>query len=53
VPPIGAYFADDLEAAAFHAVRSAVVTHAHPEAQVGAVAVALAAALTWRGKSES
>ncbi len=48
VPPVGAYFADDLEAAAFHAARSAVVTHAHPEAQAGAIAVALAAALTWQ-----
>lgn len=48
VPPIGAYFADDLEAAALHAARSAVVTHAHSEAQAGAVAVALAAALTWQ-----
>lgn len=46
--PIGAYFADDLEAAAYHAARSALVTHAHPEAQAGAVAVALAAALTWQ-----
>jgi ADP-ribosylglycohydrolase len=47
VPPVGAYFADDLEATVAHAARSAVVTHAHPEAVAGAVAVALAAALTW------
>lgn len=48
VPPIGAYFADDLAAAAEHAARSAVVTHAHPEAVAGAIAVAVTAALTWQ-----
>lgn len=48
VPPIGAYFADDLAAAADHAARSAVVTHAHPEAVAGAIAVAVAAALSWQ-----
>jgi ADP-ribosylglycohydrolase/SAM-dependent methyltransferase len=42
--PIGAYFADDLHAAAEHARRSAEITHAHPEGQAGAIAVALAAA---------
>ena len=30
VAPIGAYFADDLEAVVEHAARSAEVTHAHP-----------------------
>ncbi len=35
VPPIGAYFADDLEAPVAHAARSAIVTHAHPEAVAG------------------
>lgn len=48
VPPIGAYFADDLAAVAEHAARSAVVTHAHPEAVAGAIAVAVTAALTWQ-----
>lgn len=48
VPPIGAYFADDLAAAVEHAARSAVVTHAHPEAVAGAIAVAVAAALSWQ-----
>jgi ADP-ribosylglycohydrolase len=48
VPPIGAYFADDLRAAAEHAARSAVVTHAHPEAVAGAVAVAVTATLVWQ-----
>lgn len=42
--PIGAYFADDLDAVVEHARASAEVTHAHPEGQAGAVAVALAAA---------
>jgi ADP-ribosylglycohydrolase len=53
VPPIGAYFADDPEAAADHAARSAVVTHAHPEAVAGAVAVAIAAALTWQRREHA
>jgi ADP-ribosylglycohydrolase len=48
VAPVGAYFADDLDATIEHARRSAVVTHAHPEAVAGAIAVAVAAALAWR-----
>lgn len=42
--PIGAYFADQPEAIVEQAQRSACVTHAHPDGQAGAVAVALAAA---------
>ena len=42
--PVGAYFADDLSAAAAQATLSAEVTHAHPEGIAGAVAVAVAAA---------
>lgn len=42
--PIGAYFCDDLSRAAEEARRSAEVTHAHPEGQAGAIAVAVAAA---------
>lgn len=48
VAPVGAYFADDLAAAVTHAVRSADVTHTHPEATAGAIAVAVAAALAWQ-----
>jgi ADP-ribosylglycohydrolase len=44
VAPVGAYFADDLDSVVEHARRSAVVTHAHPEAVAGAIAVAVAAA---------
>jgi ADP-ribosylglycohydrolase len=44
VAPLGAYFADDLDAVVEHARRSAEVTHAHSEATVGAIAVAVAAA---------
>src|SRR5262245_22001769 len=55
VAPVGAYFADDLQRAAAEAVRSAEVTHAHPEAAAGAVAVTIAAALAWqwRGRETS
>jgi ADP-ribosylglycohydrolase len=44
VAPLGAFFADDPEAVVKQAARSAQVTHAHPEGQAGAIAVALAAA---------
>jgi ADP-ribosylglycohydrolase len=41
VAPLGAYFADDLDAVVSQARASAEVTHAHPDGQAGAVAVAL------------
>jgi ADP-ribosylglycohydrolase len=44
VPPLGAYFAASLDHAADQALRSAEVTHAHPEGVVGGIAVAVAAA---------
>jgi ADP-ribosylglycohydrolase len=44
VAPLGAYFADDPRQLAEQARLSAEVTHAHPEGQAGAVAVAAAAA---------
>ena len=43
--PIGGYFHDDLQRAAREARLSAAITHAHPEGQAGAMAVAVAAAL--------
>lgn len=46
--PIGAYFADDFEAAAREARASAEPTHAHPDGQAGAIAVAVAAAIAAR-----
>ncbi|MAT44373.1 MAG: crystallin J1 [Anaerolineaceae bacterium] len=45
VPPLGAFFADDLERVVSEASLSAEVTHAHPEGIAGAVAIAVAAAL--------
>ncbi len=42
--PVGAYFADDLARVVSEAQASAEVTHAHPEGQSGAVAIAIAAA---------
>ncbi|MFE6129990.1 ADP-ribosylglycohydrolase family protein [Streptomyces sp. NPDC056437] len=50
VPPLGAWFATDLELVARQAELSARVTHAHPEGVAGAVAVATAAALSTRGE---
>ena len=48
VAPVGAYFADDLDAVVLNAARSSEVTHAHPEAIAGATAVAVGAAWAWR-----
>jgi ADP-ribosylglycohydrolase len=42
--PIGAYFADDYDRVVYEAKLSAEITHAHPDGQTGAVAVALASA---------
>lgn len=50
--PVGAFFHQDLERAAREARASAEVTHAHPEAAFGAIAVALAAALACRARIE-
>jgi ADP-ribosylglycohydrolase len=51
VAPVGAYFADDIERVLHEARRSAVVTHAHPEGQAGALAVAAAAA--WAAQAQT
>lgn len=48
VAPLGAWFSADPDHAAEQARRSAEVTHAHPQGIAGAVAVAVAAALTAR-----
>lgn len=46
--PLGAFFADDLDAVVEQAAHSAVVTHTHPEGVAGCIAVAVAAAYAWR-----
>ena len=48
--PIGAYFADDIQRVILEARASAEVTHAHPDGQTGAIAIALAAAWMVREK---
>ncbi|MFH9824790.1 ADP-ribosylglycohydrolase family protein [Streptomyces bobili] len=50
VAPLGAWFHTDLAQVVEQATRSAEVTHAHPEGIAGAVAVAVAAALSARGR---
>ncbi|MET8699517.1 ADP-ribosylglycohydrolase family protein [Kitasatospora sp. NPDC004723] len=52
VAPLGAWFADDLDAVARQAELQARTTHFHPEAVAGAVAVALAAALAARSRGQ-
>ena len=49
VAPLGAYFADSIEEAARQAQLSAEITHAHPDGQAGAIAVAVAAACAHTG----
>ena len=51
--PIGAYFRDDLNAVVEQAAKSSAVTHAHPEAAAGAIAVAVGAAQASRLQSEA
>jgi ADP-ribosylglycohydrolase len=50
--PIGGYFFDDFFQAADAACEAASVTHAHPEGQAGAIAVAVAAAWVARGGTQ-
>lgn len=53
VAPLGAYFAEDSDEVVIEqARRSAEVTHAHPEGQAGAIAIALAAAHAWRTRNQ-
>ncbi|MCW1925998.1 ADP-ribosylglycohydrolase family protein [Luteolibacter arcticus] len=48
VAPLGAWFAEDLDLVVKHAMKSARVTHWHPEGIAGAIAVAVATACAWR-----
>jgi ADP-ribosylglycohydrolase len=48
VPPLGAFFAEELDLVVEQAVFSAQVTHTHPEAIAGSIAVAVAAAWAWK-----
>ncbi len=51
--PIGAYFADALDRVVHEARASAVITHAHPEGQAGAIAIAVGAAVAWQNRDQS
>jgi len=53
VAPVGAYFADDLARVVAEARASAEVTHAHPEGQAGAIAIAVAGAWAVRRGTSS
>ncbi|MEO8613369.1 MAG: ADP-ribosylglycohydrolase family protein [Chloroflexota bacterium] len=52
VAPLGAYFADDMEALVENARLSSEVTHAHPEGIAGAIAVAAATAVAWQARGK-
>lgn len=47
--PVGAWFADDLDAVVRESRASAEITHAHSEGMAGAIAVAVAAAGAFQG----
>ncbi|MFF2955485.1 ADP-ribosylglycohydrolase family protein [Kitasatospora sp. NPDC057965] len=53
VAPLGAAYADDPGAVVGPAADTALVTHTHPQAVDGAIAVAVAAAYAVRARSES
>lgn len=50
--PVGAYFAGDPPRVIAESLASAEVTHAHPDGQAGAVAIALAASFAWEHRHE-
>ncbi|MGW2252052.1 ADP-ribosylglycohydrolase family protein [Kitasatospora sp. NPDC001660] len=52
VAPLGAALADDVDEAVRLAARTAVITHTHPQAVDGAIAVAVAAAYAVRARTE-
>ena len=52
VPPLGAFFADELPRVADEARASSVVTHAHIEGVAGTIAIAVAAAMAWRLRND-
>lgn len=45
IPPLGAYFAGELEEVARQAALASEVTHTHPEGVAGGIAIAVAAAI--------
>jgi len=53
IAPLGAYFAEDLEACVEQARISSLVTHTHPEGVAGAIAVAVAAAMAWQLRADA
>lgn len=53
VAPLGAFHADDLEKCIAEARASAEITHMHEEGIAGAIAVSVAAALTWRRRGHA
>ncbi|MBV6695941.1 ADP-ribosylglycohydrolase family protein [Kitasatospora aureofaciens] len=52
VAPLGAALAEDLDEVVRLAARTAVITHTHPQAVDGAIAVAVAAACAVRARTE-
>ncbi len=53
IAPLGAFFADDMDALIENAQRSSVITHTHPEGIAGAIAVAVGAAIAWQHQHDA
>jgi ADP-ribosylglycohydrolase len=53
VAPLGAFWADDIDAIPEQATLSATTTHTHSEAIAGAIAVAVASAIAWQSNAQS
>lgn len=53
VAPLGGYFADDLNQCVEQARLSSLVTHTHPEAVAGAIAIAVAGAVAWQTRGDT
>jgi ADP-ribosylglycohydrolase len=52
IAPLGAWFADDLRQVVAQATLATEITHAHPEAIAGAIAVAVAAVIAWQTRDD-
>lgn len=52
IAPLGAWFADDLDAVVAQANLASEITHAHPDGLAGGIAIAVAAALAAKGVSD-
>jgi len=53
IPPLGAYFADDIPKVVEQARLASEITHMNPEGIAGGIAIAVATAIAWQTRGES